>query len=95
MGGYYVGLDVHNRDSVCVIQDDAGVIQGRGMIPTTAAGFAQLCEQHQLPPGTTVALETGTSRLLRRSPARRPPAESRRGRCPRGSSQGLAPGPKE
>jgi transposase len=61
MGAYYVGLDVHSRDSVFVIQDEAGAIRGRGVVPTTPAGLAQLCQEHQLPPGTTVALETGTS----------------------------------
>jgi transposase len=61
MEAYYVGLDVHSRDSVFVIQDGTGAIRGRGTVPTTPAGLAQLCQKHQLPPGTTVALETGTS----------------------------------
>ena len=61
MGAYYVGLDVHSRDSVFVIQDEAGAIRGRGTVPTTPTGLAQLCQDHQLPTGTTVALETGTS----------------------------------
>jgi transposase len=61
MGAYYVGLDVHSRDSVFVIQDEAGAIRGRGTVPTTPAGLAQLCQDQQLPTGTTVALETGTS----------------------------------
>jgi transposase len=61
MGAYYVGLDVHSRDSVFVIQDEAGAILGRGVVPTTPAGLAQLCHDHQLPARTTVALETGTS----------------------------------
>jgi hypothetical protein len=46
MGAYYVGLDVHSRDSVFVIQDEAGAILGRGVVPTTPAGLAQLCHDH-------------------------------------------------
>jgi transposase len=61
MGAYYVGLDVHSRDSVFVIQDEAGTILGRGAVPTTPEGFARLRDEHQLPAGTTVALETGTA----------------------------------
>lgn len=61
MGAYYVGLDVHSRDSVFVIQDETGALRGRGAVPTTPEGFAQLCREHALAPGTTVALETGTA----------------------------------
>jgi hypothetical protein len=61
MAAYYVGLDVHSRDSVFVIQDEAGAILGRGMVPTTPEGFARLRDEHHVPPGTRVALETGTS----------------------------------
>ena len=61
MRAYYVGLDVHSRDSAFVIQDEAGTILSRGVIPTTPEGFAHLRDEHQLPAGTTVALETGTS----------------------------------
>jgi len=61
MGTYYVGLDVHSRDSMFVIQDEAGAIRGRGVVPTTPEGLARLCQDYQLPAGTTVALETGTS----------------------------------
>ena len=61
MGACYVGLDVHSRDSAFVIQDEAGTILGRGVVPTTPEGFARLRDEHQLPAGTMVALETGTS----------------------------------
>lgn len=60
MGAYYVGLDVHSRETVFVIQDAAGTILGRGMVPTTAEGLARLRQDHRLPPGTVVGLETGT-----------------------------------
>src|SRR5690242_12048169 len=60
MGQYYVGLDVHSRESVFVIKQDDGIV-ARGAIPTTSAGLARLRDAHALPPGTPVALETGTS----------------------------------
>jgi transposase len=61
MAAYYVGLDVHSRDRVFVIQDEAGTILARGMVPTTPEGFARMRDKHHVPPGTRVALETGTS----------------------------------
>src|SRR5262245_58740359 len=61
MEAYYVGLDVHSQDTVFVIQDETGAIRARGAIPTTPDGLARWREEHRLPTGTTVALETGTS----------------------------------
>jgi len=60
MERYYVGLDVHSRESVFVIKRADDII-ARGTIPTTPAGLEGLRAAHQLPPGTPVALETGTS----------------------------------
>ena len=56
--GMYVGLDVHSKRSVFVIQREDGAVVARGEIPTTPEGFGQL--RHQVPAGTPVALETGT-----------------------------------
>jgi hypothetical protein len=50
MKNYYVGLDVHSRESVFVVQDDAGVSLARGAIPTTASGLLQLRDSCGLPP---------------------------------------------
>src|SRR5262249_10132504 len=61
MGAYYVGLDVHSRETVFVIQDEAGTTVGRGAVPTTPEGLARVRRDYHLPPGTIVALETGTS----------------------------------
>src|SRR5262249_45619392 len=60
MGRYYVGLDVHSRQSTFAIKCD-GEIVARGALPTTRGGLARLREEYGLPPGTPVALETGTS----------------------------------
>ena len=61
MGAYYVGLDVHSRETMFVIQDEEGTLVGRGAVPTTPEGLARLCETYHLPPGTVVGLETGTA----------------------------------
>jgi transposase len=57
---YYVGLDVHSKACSFVIQGADGTVVGQGEIPTTAAGFQRLIGEQALPPGTPVALETGT-----------------------------------
>jgi transposase len=61
MQSYYVGLDVHSKESVFVIEDHAGTAVARGTISTTAAGLARLRDQDGLAPGTPVALESGPS----------------------------------
>ena len=60
MTQYYVGLDVHSRQSAFVIEDHEGRVIAQGEIPTTPAGFERLRETYHLPAGTPVALETGT-----------------------------------
>ena len=57
---YYVGLDVHSKACSFVIQTADGTGVAQGEVPTTAAGFQQLIDAHRVPPGTGVALETGT-----------------------------------
>src|SRR6266436_9068401 len=42
MQNYYVGLDVHSRGSVFVVENDAGVIVARGSVPTTVNGLKHL-----------------------------------------------------
>ena len=61
MQNYYVGLDVHSRESVFVVENDAGVMVARGSVPTTLDGLKQLRDSCGLPAATGVALETGTS----------------------------------
>ncbi len=61
MESYYVGLDVHSRESVFVIEDGSGARVALGTIPTTEAGLARLRDHYGLAPGTPVALESGTS----------------------------------
>jgi transposase len=56
----YVGLDVHSKASVFVIQDERGEEVGRGEVPTSAEGFAGLRARYQLGGSTAVALESGT-----------------------------------
>lgn len=67
----YVGLDVHSKQSVYVIQDEDGKVVGQGRVATTMEGLAVLKSRYELAPGTPVALESGTlaffvSRVLSR-----------------------------
>ena len=60
MRRYYVGLDVHSKDSVYAIQDELGALIGEGSVPTTPEGLLGLRQRYGLPEGTSVGLETGT-----------------------------------
>ena len=56
----YVGLDAHSKNCVYVIQDEHGKIVGEGRVTTTLEGLQLLPARYELPPGTRVALESGT-----------------------------------
>lgn len=60
MAEYYCGLDVHSQQSVFVIQDATGRVIAQDAMATSRAAFAQWRATYGLPPGTPVALETGT-----------------------------------
>jgi hypothetical protein len=46
----YVGVDVHSKASVCVIQDGHGQVMAQGELPTTPEGFRRWHEAQRLPP---------------------------------------------
>ena len=56
MQSYYVGLDVHSRESVFVVENEAGAIVARGSVPTTVNGLKHLRDSCGLPATTGVAL---------------------------------------
>jgi transposase len=56
----YVGLDVHSKSCVYVIQEENGKVLGDSSVPTTIEGLALMRSRHQLAVGTPVALESGT-----------------------------------
>src|SRR4030067_416043 len=56
----YVGLDAHSKNCVYVIQDEHGKVVGEGSVPTTLEGLLLMRVRYELPPGTRVALESGT-----------------------------------
>lgn len=58
--GRYVGLDAHSKSCVFVIQDEDGNLRGEGSVPTTNVGLHRMRDRYELPPGTPVALESGT-----------------------------------
>jgi len=60
MEPYIVGLDVHSRESVFVMQTAPGRVVAEGKVPTTETGFRQWQVTYAVPPGTRVFLETGT-----------------------------------
>ena len=60
----YVGLDAHSKNSVFVMQNEEGRILGQGRVPTSAGGFREMRDLHQLTPGTPVALESGPVAFL-------------------------------
>jgi transposase len=60
MTTYYVGLDVHSKQSAFVIEDEGGKVIAQGEVPTTPDGFSRLQARYELARGTQVALETGT-----------------------------------
>lgn len=56
----YVGMDVHSKSSVFVIQNERGEELGRGEVPTSREGFGLLRQRFELRAATLVALESGT-----------------------------------
>ncbi len=60
MARYYVGLDVHSKDCVFAIQDEAGKTLGQGSVSTSPEGLLGMRNRYALPAGTPVGLETGT-----------------------------------
>ena len=56
---YYVGLDVHCKQTVYVLQNDEGRVLKEGSIPTTVEGLGQLVKELKLPKDTPIGLETG------------------------------------
>ena len=56
----YVGLDVHSKSSVFMIQNERGEELGRGEVPTSVEGFSSLRLRFRLRASTLVALESGT-----------------------------------
>src|SRR5262245_25680674 len=88
----YVGLDVHSKASVFVMQDGHGQVLAQGEMPTTPEGFRRWHEAQRVPAGTPVALETGTVAF---AGADRPGVRAARGRCPRGAAQSAPADPDE
>lgn len=57
---YYVGMDVHSKESVFVMMDTKGKIQAQGTLPTTEKGLREWQTRHEVRTGTAVAIESGT-----------------------------------
>ncbi len=59
MNTQYVGLDVHCKQTVFVIQGQDETVLAEGSVPTTRTGLAAWIADHQLGSETAVCLETG------------------------------------
>jgi transposase len=55
----YVGLDVHRKKTVYVIQEADGEVVAEGRTPTHREGIQEMVVRHRLEPGTSVCLECG------------------------------------
>ena len=66
MQNYYVGLDVHSRESVFVVEDEAGAIVARGSVPTTVNGLKHLRDSCSLPDRNRRCPRDGDCGLFRR-----------------------------
>lgn len=58
--GFYVGLDVHSKQTHYCVQDEQGKIVAQGQVATQPDGFRFVVDQCGLLPATPVALESGT-----------------------------------
>jgi transposase len=57
---YYVGMDVHSKESVFVMADTKGKIRAQGTLATTVEGLQRWQAHYQVPRETPVAVESGT-----------------------------------
>jgi hypothetical protein len=90
----YVGLDVHSKQSVFVIEDEDGNVVARGEVPTSREGMERLRSEHALPTGRCGAGD-GDNELFRSARAFQSGASSRRRRCARGAAEGPPTDPEE
>lgn len=59
MNAVYVGLDVHRKLTVYVVEDADGKITAEGSVPTHREGIHSMIEKHALEAGTRVCMESG------------------------------------
>jgi transposase len=64
MNKVYVGLDVHRKKTVYVIQTLDGRVVAEGATPTQREGIREMIRQHEVSPGTPVGLECGAQAAL-------------------------------
>lgn len=55
----YVGMDVHRKKTVYVIQSACGEVLAEGSVPTHREGLHEMVTRHALMPGTKICLECG------------------------------------
>ena len=90
----YVGLDVHSKQSVFVIEDENGKVVARGKVATSRKGMERLRTAHALPRAPRWAWRRGRLASSWRANFREW-ASFHRGRCTRGAAQGPSTDPEE
>lgn len=60
MSKFYVGLDIHCKQTVYVAENEDGTVVGKGRIPTTPEGFRELKDDLGLDADAVIAMESGT-----------------------------------
>lgn len=61
---YYLGLDVHSKQTSYCLQDEKGTVVAEGSIPASPEGYEDLKRTHKIPDGTMTALESGSLAMV-------------------------------
>ena len=56
----YIGMDVHCKKTVYVIQEGSWKLIAQGSVPTSVEGFSKILDELAVPSGTKIGLETGS-----------------------------------
>ncbi len=56
----YIGMDVHCKKTVYVIQEGSGKVVAQGSVPTSVESFSGMLDELAVPSGTKIGLETGS-----------------------------------
>jgi len=56
----YIGMDIHCKKTVYVIQEGSGKVIAQGSVPTSVEGFSKILDELTVPSGTKIGLETGS-----------------------------------
>jgi len=55
----YIGMDIHCKKTVYMIQECSGKAVAQGSVPTSVEGFSRMLDELAVPSGTKIGLESG------------------------------------